>query len=194
MRTRPSPPPPRRSPGGRTGRRQRDYWHGRLSSSSHTRRLGSQIGQSLRGGEVLALFGELGTGKTTLIRGVAEGLGIPARAVSSPTFVLVHEYQGRKPLAHADLYRLESEHELVYVGLSDYLDGRWVVGIEWADKCQFLLPSDRLDVHLTHRSPSSREVLLKATGPGAVDLLTRILKRRRARRTPATVKRRQRRP
>jgi len=143
---------------------------------------------------VVALFGELGTGKTTLIRGLAEGLGIPAHLVSSPSFVLVHEYRGRKPLAHADLYRLESERELEHVGLSDYFDGRWVVGIEWAEKCQSLLPSDRLDVHLTHRTPSTREVLLKATGPGAGGLLTRILKRRRARRTTATVKRRQRRP
>ena len=143
---------------------------------------------------MVALFGELGTGKTTLIRGLAEGLGIPAHLVSSPSFVLVHEYRGRKPLAHADLYRLESERELEHVGLSDYLDGRWVVGIEWAEKCPSLLPSDRLDVHLTHRSPSTREVFLNATGPGAASLLRRVLTRRRARRPARTAKRRERRP
>lgn len=147
----------------------------------------------MKGGEILALFGELGTGKTTLIRGLAEGLGIPAQRVRSPSFALIHEYKGRRRLAHADLYRLESERDLEHVGLSDYFDGRWIVGIEWAEKCLSLLPSDRLEVHLSHRSPSTRDVFLNATGPGAAGLLKRLLAKRQAGRAGRTTRRARRR-
>ena len=109
-------------------------WRTLLRSSTDTEQLGRFIGQSLRGGEVLALYGELGTGKTTLVRGIAAGLEVPSHLVNSPTFVLIHEYQGRVPLAHVDLYRIEAQPELQHIGLSDYLDGQTVVAIEWADK------------------------------------------------------------
>jgi len=123
---------------------------------------------------VVALYGELGTGKTVLVRGIAAGLGVSPRAVSSPTFVLIHEYPGRLPLAHADLYRLDAPTELQHVGLSDYLDGRRVVVIEWADKAGGDLPPDRLEAHLAHRGTTGRKILLKATGSQSRQLLTRI--------------------
>ncbi len=113
----------------------------------------------------MALYGELGTGKTTLVRGLARGLDIPPQLVGSPSFVLVREYRGRFPLAHADLYRLESEEDVQHLGLSEYFDGRTVVVIEWADKGASALPPDRLAVHLSHHSPSTRTVTLTATGP-----------------------------
>jgi tRNA threonylcarbamoyladenosine biosynthesis protein TsaE len=87
------------------------------------------IGESLEGGEVIALYGDLGTGKTVLVRGIAGGLGAPMRMVSSPTFVLIHEYQGRLRLAHVDLYRLEDPSELLHLGLDDYLDGQNVLAV-----------------------------------------------------------------
>jgi len=141
---------------------------------------------------VVALYGDLGTGKTVLVRGIAAGLDVPPRAVSSPTFVLIHEYPGRLPLAHADLYRLDTPGQLQHVGLSEYLDGRTVVVIEWADKTGGDLPLDRLEAHLAHRGPTSREILLKATGVQSRKLLTRIRRARagcgprprRAERTP----------
>src|SRR5215813_10057687 len=94
-------------------------WRRSLSSPLDTDRLGRAIGSVLTGGESLALSGALGAGKTALVRGIAAGLGAPAAAVSSPTFVLLHEYPGRLPLAHVDLYRLNSEQEAELIGLND---------------------------------------------------------------------------
>lgn len=155
-------------------------WRGLLRSATDTEQFGRFIGQSLLGGEVLALYGELGTGKTTLVRGIAIGLGVPAHIVNSPTFVLIHEYQGRAPFAHADLYRIQAPPELQHIGLSDYLDGQTVVAIEWADKGVFELPDDRLEVHLSHRSARTRQVVLRARGTAMRGLLVRVLQQRGA--------------
>src|SRR5213594_338037 len=151
-------------------------WRGLLRSATDTEQLGRFIGQSLRGGEVLALYGELGTGKTTLVRGLAAGLEVPSHLVNSPTFVLIHEHQGRVPLAHVDLYRIEAQPELQHIGLSDYLDGQTVVAIEWADKGDLELPDDRFEVYLSHRSARTRKVILKARGTAMRGLLARVLK------------------
>jgi tRNA threonylcarbamoyladenosine biosynthesis protein TsaE len=134
----------------------------------------------LRGGDVVALYGELGTGKTSFVRGMAVGLGAPARRVSSPTFVLIHEYCGRLPLVHADLYRMDSASELEHLGLSDYLDDRHVVVIEWADKAEYELPEDRLEVHLRHRGQDFREIVMRATGARAQTLLSWLAKKGKA--------------
>ncbi len=151
-------------------------WRGLFRSATDTEQLGRFIGQSLRGGEVLALYGALGTGKTTFVRGIATGLGVPSHIVNSPTFVLIHEYQGRLPLAHVDLYRIEARLELQHIGLSDYLDGQIVVAIEWADKGAVELPDDRLEVYLSHRSARTRQVILRARGTAIRGLLARALK------------------
>jgi tRNA threonylcarbamoyladenosine biosynthesis protein TsaE len=132
------------------------------------------MGHALRGGEVLALHGDLGTGKTALVSGIAAGLGAPPRSVSSPTFVFVQLYQGRLPLAHADLYRLESSAELGTLGLSDLLDGHTVVAIEWADKAGGVLPEDRLELHLSHRGRTSREIRFVTRGSAAAALSARV--------------------
>lgn len=121
-----------------------------LRSPKHTHRLGRCLGTLLQGGEVLALFGELGAGKTSLVKGIADGLLAEPTDVSSPTFTLIHEYRGRLPLVHSDLYRLTAA-QLEDTGLNDYLDGHTVTAIEWADRWGDGLPSDRLDVHLSHR-------------------------------------------
>ena len=126
------------------------------------------------GGESLALSGTLGAGKTALVRGIAAGLGAAAEAVSSPTFVLLHEYRGRLPLAHLDLYRIDSLRDAESIGLDDYLSGSTVVAVEWADKALALLPPDRLEMELRHRSVQSRSIQFRATGPLSAALLTRI--------------------
>lgn len=126
---------------------------------------------------MVALYGELGSGKTALVRGMAVGLGAPSRAVSSPTFVLIHEYHGRLRLAHADLYRLDSAGELPHIGLADYDDGNTVTAIEWADKAGRHLPADRLEIHLEHRSPGVREIGFIPRGVQARGLLSRLRRR-----------------
>ena len=96
--------------------------------------MGRSHASRLVGGEVLALVGELGAGKTHFIKGLAAGLG-HTDEVTSPTFTLIHEYLGgRLPLYHVDFYRIESEKEAAHLGLDDYLDGAGVLAIEWADK------------------------------------------------------------
>jgi tRNA threonylcarbamoyladenosine biosynthesis protein TsaE len=145
-----------------------------LSSPGKTESFGYAIGQVLHGGEVLALIGELGAGKTALVRGVVAGLGIPAASVTSPTFLLVHEYQGRLPVIHIDLYRLQQPEEAESIGLSDYLTDDVAVAIEWADRFPQLLPDDRLEVRLAHRTRMTRRAQLAARGSRSRLLLARI--------------------
>jgi tRNA threonylcarbamoyladenosine biosynthesis protein TsaE len=167
----------------RTVRRVSGAWRCLSKSVADTDRLGRRIGRALQGGEIIALYGELGSGKTALVRGMAAGLGASPQSVSSPTFVLIHEYHGRLRLAHADLYRLDSAAELRHIGLSDYDDGRTVTAIEWAGKAGDELPADRLEIHLRHRSPDVREIAFVPGGDRARRLLARVRVQRLAGRT-----------
>lgn len=161
-------------------------WTLTLPSRTATELLGRTIGRLLIGGESLALFGELGAGKTALVRGVAIGLGVPADHVTSPTFVLIHEYCGRLPLIHMDLYRLRSTAEAEGIGLQEYFDGKTVTAIEWADKFPELLSSDRLELRLRHHTPVTRTIRMIAHGPRACALLAALKQHMRpARRTAA---------
>jgi len=123
------------------------------------------IGRVLRGGETIALYGPLGAGKTALVRGIAVGLNASSTAVTSPTFVMIHEYQGRLPLAHVDLYRIRSPRELESTGLIEYFSGQTVTAIEWAEKGLVALPHDRIEIALNHRAARSRTIQLNVTGP-----------------------------
>lgn len=143
-------------------------------SSLHTERLGERLGRAARAGDVLALWGELGAGKTVLTRGVAAGLGIDAEEVTSPTFVILHEHlAGRLPLFHLDLYRL-SRSDLGSTGWEEAVEGGGVTVIEWPDRAGDDLPRDRLDVRLEHIAESKRRVVLEATGSRARALLEGI--------------------
>lgn len=145
-----------------------------LSSPRETDVFGHAIGKVLRKGDVLALVGELGAGKTALVRGIVTGLGGPVDSVTSPTFMLVHEYQGRLPLMHLDLYRLQRASEVESIGLSSCFTDETVTAIEWADLFPHFLPADRLEIRLIHRSPRSRIVRLQAGGTRSRSLLMRI--------------------
>lgn len=143
-------------------------------SSLHTERLGERLGRAARAGDVLALWGELGAGKTVLARGVAAGLGIDAEEVTSPTFIILHEHaSGRIPLFHLDLYRL-AQSDLGTTGWEETLDGGGVTVIEWPDRAGDQLPADRLDVRLEHIAESKRRVVLEATGPRSRELIEGI--------------------
>ncbi len=122
-----------------------------------TLRLGEQLGGRLSRGDCVALIGPLGAGKTVLVRGIAVGLGLEdPRLVSSPTFVLVHEYPARVPVYHLDLYRLtDPRAELVDLGLEEMLD-EGVALVEWADRAAGALPADRRDIRIEITGVDSR--------------------------------------
>jgi len=144
-----------------------------LKSLRDTRRLGLALGRTACGGDVLALFGNLGTGKTTLVRGLAEGLCAEPASVSSPTFTLIQEYPGRLRLIHTDLYRLTGS-QLEDTGLTEYLDDRTVLAIEWAERWNAGLPADRLDIQLKHRTAATRRATLIPYGPSSTRWLSGV--------------------
>ena len=128
-----------------------------------------------RPGDIICLFGELGSGKTTLVKGIARGLGIPGERVNSPTFVLMNHYEGRMPLFHFDLYRLEREKEISGLGYEEFLyDGNGVSVIEWAERFGKLLPPDGLRVQLFHKTRQERLIRISAAGERGVEWLRQI--------------------
>ncbi len=129
-----------------------------------TARLGERLGRALAAGDVVALTGELGAGKTAFVQGVARGLGVRG-AVRSPSFTIVNEHAGRLPLVHADFYRLEEPGELDEIGFADYLARGAVVVVEWADRFPGALPAERLDVRIDIVGPRARR--LTFDGPAA---------------------------
>ena len=134
-------------------------------SAVDTQALGEQLGRLLEAGDVVCLYGELGSGKTVLSKGIAKGLGVsPERAVRSPSFVLIQRYQGRVPVYHADLYRLDGPADIAAIGLREFLAGDGVAVIEWADKLDASLPSERLDVALAHRTEQTRLITVTPRG------------------------------
>jgi len=119
---------------------------------------GRQFADCLRAGDIVALSGELGAGKTCLVKGIAAGLGALTE-VTSPTFTLIHEYRGgRCPLYHADLYRLESLQQALAIGLEEYLDGDGVTVVEWAEKIEALLPPHTRRIRLTVVDETTRQI------------------------------------
>jgi tRNA threonylcarbamoyladenosine biosynthesis protein TsaE len=127
------------------------------NSAQETIDLGKKLGRHLRKGDVLGLIGDLGSGKTTMVKGIALGLKVKQNdAVSSPTFVLIKEYRGRIPLYHFDLYRLDKIKDIAYLGVEEYLFNDGVCVIEWAEKMKMLLP-DYLQVNLAVKGENKRE-------------------------------------
>lgn len=117
------------------------------TSPEETLLLGRSLGERLLPGNVVALIGDLGAGKTHLIQGICLGLDVK-EFVTSPTFTLINEYEGRVPVAHFDLYRLEDPEAVLDLGYDDYLDGAGVCLIEWADKFPELLPVHRIEIQI----------------------------------------------
>jgi tRNA threonylcarbamoyladenosine biosynthesis protein TsaE len=125
-----------------------------LPDEAATERLGERLGRLARPGDVLALSGELGSGKTTLVRGLARGLDVPPEVpVVSPSFTLINEYPGRLPLYHLDLYRVEAG-EQEWLGLEEYLYGPAVVAVEWAERLAEP-PAERLEIRLSPWPPET---------------------------------------
>jgi tRNA threonylcarbamoyladenosine biosynthesis protein TsaE len=133
-------------------------------SPEATRALGMRLGQEAVPGDVIALYGELGAGKTCLIQGVAAGLGVAA-TVTSPTFILIAEYPGRLPLHHVDLYRTDSLAEIRALGLEDLLDGDGVTVVEWAEKAEALLPARSIRVRIRGLGDEPRAIEIEGHPP-----------------------------
>ncbi len=129
----------------------------------------------MKPGSVIGLCGELGTGKTHLIKGLARGLGVDRRYyVTSPSFTIINEYPGRIPLNHIDLYRLEEINQMEELGYEEYFYGDGVTAIEWAEKILPFLPADRLMVELTHLCENRRKFKITGLGHAYRDILRNI--------------------
>ena len=135
----------------------------RTHSPEETERLGEQLGLVARDGDVIGLVGELGAGKTTLVKGLARAMGIKAR-ITSPTFTVVQEYSGRIRLYHVDCYRLAGPEDLEPLGADDWLGSDGVTVLEWAGQVRQALPADYLEIALSTED-DSRVLQVRALGP-----------------------------
>ena len=142
-------------------------------SPEQTQRLGVRIGELALPGDVFLLVGELGTGKTCLTQGIAWGLGIKEYAMS-PSFVIVRELYGRLPLYHIDLYRLDRIEESLELGLDDYLYGRGVCVVEWAEKALSILPKNYLLIKISYLSDTGRSFQMEPSGERYLKLVKQL--------------------
>ena len=145
-----------------------------LTSEAETQKLGRALGEAAQPGLVVALVGNLGAGKTRFTQAAAEGLDIPREAVNSPTFVLIHEYEGRLPVYHFDTYRLADIDEFLELGADEYMAGGGVCFIEWADRMEDVLPKDRLTVTFDITGEMTRRLTLAAGGSVSQSVITQL--------------------
>jgi tRNA threonylcarbamoyladenosine biosynthesis protein TsaE len=145
-------------------------------SPEETRALAARLGLLLESGDVVALNGELGSGKTEFVHGLAQGLDVPPNLVASPSFTLVHEYPGRLTLVHLDLYRLEDLPPAMLPDLEEYLAGPQVVAVEWARRLAPLLPGDYLEVDLEITGETQRRLTFTGHGPRSRELVRHLAK------------------
>lgn len=129
-------------------------------SPEETIRLGKKIGTRLKNNDIVALYGSLGAGKTHLIKGVGLGLKVKSK-ITSPTFTLINEYQGRIPLYHFDLYRINSIQKICQLGIDEYFEVKGVVVIEWAEKAKAVLPEKIIKINLDFVSFKERKIEIR---------------------------------
>ena len=131
----------------------------RTHSPEETMAVGRELGGRIKAPALVVLIGDLGAGKTTLTKGIVEGLGVASKEdILSPTFSLIHEYEGNPKVYHVDLYRLDRVPELETLGLEDLWEEHAVVIIEWGEKFNQQLPGERIEVHLRYNDDDSRTI------------------------------------
>jgi tRNA threonylcarbamoyladenosine biosynthesis protein TsaE len=146
-----------------------------ISNLEATEAFGRRLGQILFPGAIVALVGPLGAGKTHLVRAIAEGVGIGNPAVvSSPTFVLIHEYPARIPIYHFDAYRLSGSREFEDLGARDYFASSGICLIEWADRVEDALPREHLRISIQILDQERRQFKVTAIGVQYEDCLQRL--------------------
>lgn len=140
-----------------------------LPSLSHTESFGKELGQKAQPGDIITLEGDLGAGKTTLTQFIGHGLEVPDSCyITSPTFSLLHEYPGRLPLYHFDLYRV-SEEEIFELGFEDYFYGNGLTVIEWPDRLGSMMPENRLRIQLKFSGDQGRLAIITPCGHGTIE-------------------------
>ena len=144
------------------------------AAPEQTERLGEALGSLLEPGDLVCLYGDLGSGKTHFSFGIAMGLEVREQYITSPTFTLINEYDGRLPFYHIDLYRMKDPAELEGIGLDEYIDSDGATVIEWAERAEDVLPGKRLSVYLSHVNEQSREIGFLAEGERYEKLLERL--------------------
>ena len=170
------------SGGGRNPQSEIEFTSG---SVEETQAFGERLGQALRAGDVVALFGELGSGKTTLIQGLAKGLGRDPDTIKSPTFVLMREYPpgpsvtgagagGEVPLVHIDGYRLEGAPAVAWLDVELIFSPHKITVIEWAERFGDLLPEDCFQIHLSHISTNRRRIKLVSSSPRGQEVFSQL--------------------
>lgn len=143
-------------------------------SPADTRALAARLGAHVGPGDVVALTGELGAGKTEFVRGLATGLGVPGEAVASPSFALAYEYQGRFTLVHLDLYRLSELSPEFLPDLEDYLTGPQVTAVEWAERLGSLIPREYLEVVIVITGEQERDITFTGHGLRGEELISHL--------------------
>jgi tRNA threonylcarbamoyladenosine biosynthesis protein TsaE len=134
------------------------------NSVKDTHKLARHLLKQLPGPQILALHGDLGSGKTCFVQGLAAALGVD-RPVTSPTFTLVHEYRGSRPLVHVDLYRLRDSLDALMLGLEEYFESDGITAIEWADRAEDIFPPHTIHISFqTMASSHSRQITIKSPG------------------------------
>jgi len=139
-----------------------------------TLRFGRRIARHARPGDIVCLFGDLGSGKTVLAKGIAQGLGIDRACVTSPTFVLMHRYDGRMPMYHFDLYRIQDAGQIEDLGYEEYMFDNGVAVIEWAGRMGTLIPDAYLKVEMRPAGRNRRRIRVTAVGAAYKEVLKRI--------------------
>jgi tRNA threonylcarbamoyladenosine biosynthesis protein TsaE len=147
-----------------------------LPDPEATRQFGHRLAELLFPNSVVALIGQLGAGKTFLVRAVARGLGVPAEAlVTSPTFVLIQEYGGRLPIYHFDVYRLRRPNEFFDLGAGEYFEAGGVCLVEWADRVEAQLPPNHLRITIHVTGEESRRIELEGHGDRYEELMRAVV-------------------
>jgi len=147
------------------------------NSAKDTVALGHKLGNLLKAGDLIALYGDLGSGKTTLTKGIASGLGIRhPEYVNSPSFTIIKEYIGRIRLYHFDLYRLDELSDIEYIRPQEYMDGDGAMVVEWAQKLGELLPEEYLGVSLDIVDRNKRRLTFKPYGRRYETIVDRYIK------------------
>lgn len=134
----------------------------RTESPEETQNLGESFGKTLKPGDVVALIGDLGTGKTCFTQGIARGIGIATdEVVSSPSYILINEYNGKIPIYHIDLYRLENIAEIADLGIGEYIESDGVCIIEWAERMAEDLPETCIRIYITWEDENTRTIKIQ---------------------------------